>query len=86
MGQNNPEHFQEIQAKAHGSPKRSKMEAWLEPLLAQAGFVRNTRLLISPSLDPILALVADGSWTGIRCFGNLYEQLSWDGNKVTISK
>lgn len=154
----NPEAFSEIRAKAHASPKRSKMESWLAPLLAEWGFVRNIRLrcggllkqvdfvhweqeilievdgpwhflpvrspesltkvqqrdrmldaevirrgwrmirfsmenfrshtgeLKSPSLEQLRILVEDRTWSGIRCFGSLYEQISWDGIKVTISK
>ncbi|MGZ8217469.1 hypothetical protein [Methylomagnum sp.] len=154
----NPEQFQKIQAKAHGSPKRSKMEAWLASHLLAEGFTRNSRLscgevlkqvdfihlekeivieidgpwhflpvrsakslaevqkrdrmlereiltrswrlirlsmecfksnsgeLISPDLSQLLATVDAGNWTGIRCYGSLYESLSWDGSKVTILK
>lgn len=153
----NPEKFAAIRDKAHGSPKRSNMEAWLEPHLKVVGFTRSARLtcgntrkqvdffnrgmrmvievdgpwhflpirspdglhkvqtrdrmldreilkrswrlirlsmecfksngeLISPSLEQLLGGIADGTWDGILCFGSLYESVSWDGIKVTISK
>lgn len=154
--EDHPELFDAIRAKAHASPKLSKMENWLALRLMPHGFIRNTRLdcgrilkqvdfinhtlkiaievdgpwhflpvrsqkslmtvqrrdrildreiltrswrlirlsmerfksnsgeLISPSLDHLLAVAAAGDWTGIRCYGSLYESLSWDGIKVTI--
>lgn len=153
-----PEQFEQIRAKAHASPKLSKLEMGLEPHLTKIGFIRNTQLrcqtkkkqvdfvnrqkkmvieidgpwhflpirseenllqvqardrmlnqeimrrswrlirlsmqgfkgksgeLISPSLSELLRVIDDGSWEGIRCYGSLYEPLSWDGIKVTILK
>lgn len=153
-----PAEFQGIQAKAHASPKLSKMEIWLEPHLAKLGFMRNTTLrcqkgskqidfvnrhkkmvievdgpwhflpirsiqhlqtvqardqmlnhevmrrswrlirlsmecfksnsgeLISPDLSQLITTIENGDWDGIRCYGSLYEQRSWDGVKVTILK
>lgn len=156
--EDHPEEFNAIRAKAHASPKLSKMEMWLEPHLIPQGFIRNTQLrcqqerkqidfihrqqklvievdgpwhflpikseeylqkvqardqilnqeilrrswrlirlsmqcfkgnsgeLISPNLQQLIKLINDGSWEGIRCYGSLYEQRSWDGIKVMISK
>lgn len=153
-----PTEFQNIQAKAHASPKLSKMEIWLEPHLTALGFVRNTQFrcqkghkqidfvhrqkkmvievdgpwhffpirseqhlqtvqardrmlnqeimrrswrlirlsmecfksnsgeLISPGLSQLIATIDNGDWDGIRCYGSLYEQRSWDGVKVMILK
>jgi very-short-patch-repair endonuclease len=156
----NPDEFNAIRAKAHASPKLSKMETYLEPHLLEKGFMRSVQLscgktgilkqvdfvqekhqivieidghwhflpirsqknlaivqardallnqeiivrhwrlirlsmecfksntgeLISPSLSTLFNTIDDKTWQGILCFGNLYEQLSWDGIKVTILK
>jgi very-short-patch-repair endonuclease len=40
----NPKKFDAIRAKAHASPKLSKMEMYLEPYLVEKGFTRSVRL------------------------------------------
>jgi very-short-patch-repair endonuclease len=156
----NPEKFDAIRAKAHSSPKLSKMEMYLEPYLVEKGFTRSVRLscgdtktlkqvdfvhkkqkivievdgswhflpihsegqlatvqardhllnqeimrrnwrlirlsmqcfkgntgvLITPTLETLFSKIDDKTWTGVLCFGNLYEPRFWDGIKVTILK
>lgn len=68
----NPEKLDAIRAKAHASPKRSKMENWLEPHLIEQGFLRNTRLScgvekVAKQIDFInkqqkIVIEIDGPW------------------------
>jgi very-short-patch-repair endonuclease len=68
----NPEKLDAIRAKAHASPKRSKMEMWLEPHLNEQGFIRNTRMScgvdkIAKQVDFIhkpqkIVIEVDGPW------------------------
>ena len=156
----NPEKFNAIRAKAHASPKLSKMEVYLEPYLVEKGFIRSVRLscgemktlkqvdfvhkkqkivievdgpwhflpirsqeqlaavqardhllnqeimkrnwrlirlsmqgfkgntgeLITPDLATLFCKIDDSTWTGVLCFGSLYEPRFWDGIKVMILK
>ena len=65
-----PNEFKNIQAKAHASPKLSKMEAWLEPHLAELGFMRNTQFrcqTVHKQIDFVhrqkkMVIEVDGPW------------------------
>lgn len=65
-----PKEFQKIQAKAHASPKLSKLEMWLEPHLNKQGFTRNTQLRCQTERKQIdfinrqkkMVIEVDGPW------------------------
>lgn len=67
---NNPAEFEAIREKAHASPKRSKMEMWLEPHLEILGFSRNGRIScgqLRKQVDFVnarlrIAIEVDGPW------------------------
>lgn len=66
----NPEKFAAIRDKAHASPKRSKMEAWLEPHLSAIGFTRSGRLTCGNTRKQVdfinrrlhMVIEVDGPW------------------------
>lgn len=60
--------------------------SWRLIRLSMQCFKGSSGKLISPELNQLIATINDGSWTGIRCYGSLYEQRSWAGIKVTILK
>lgn len=59
---------------------------WRLIRLSMECFKGNTGELRTLSLNTLFEKIDDASWQGIWCFGSLYEPLSWDGIKVTISK
>jgi very-short-patch-repair endonuclease len=74
----NPEAFLEIQMKAHASPKKSKMENWLEPILEKIGFQRNMRFYCGQTRKQVdfqnkslkVLVEVDGPWHFIPLNGD----------------
>ena len=78
--------FVTIQQRDRVLEREILQRSWRLIRLSMECFRSYTGELISPSLDQLQAIINDGDWVGIRCFGNLYEQISWDGIEVTILK
>jgi very-short-patch-repair endonuclease len=80
------ENLATIQARDHLLHQEIMVRQWRLIRLSMEGFKSNTGALITPDLATLFSKIDDNTWTGVLCFGSLYEPLSWDGIKVTILK
>lgn len=79
-------HLQKVQAHDRMLNQEIIRRSWRLIRLSMQCFKGKSGELIFPNLSQLIAVIEDGSWEGIRCYGSLYEQRSWGGVKVMILK
>jgi very-short-patch-repair endonuclease len=75
-----------VQARDHLLNQEIMRRNWRLIRLSMKCFKSNTGVLIAPTLETLFSKIDDKTWTGVLCFGSLYEQRLWDSIKVTILK
>jgi very-short-patch-repair endonuclease len=83
---NSEERLQQVQMRDRMLDREILHRSWRLIRLSMQCFKGNSGELIYPEPNQLIHVINDTCWEGIRCYGDLYAPLSWDGIKVMILK